>query len=328
VRVRALVAGRDGEARPAVIEAIGEESIVRDDDPAAVLPHLPGLVTGRFTDAHVHLALVDPTALAGSPVGTVVDLGADPDAIRRVAASGIVGDGPPTRVEYAGAFLTPPGGYPSDRDWAPAGSVREVADIESAVAAVAEMAAAGASLIKVADNSTAGPVFDDETFRAIVSAADALGLPVVAHAEGRGEAVRAARLGARMLAHAPFDDVLGSDDIDLLARTVTCISTLAIHEGRSREVAVENVRRLHAAGGRIRYGTDMGNGPTPVGLNRAELDALTDAGLDTTAVLRALAPADARDPRPGLVLVPSDGDRGLDISAARLLTPADLRALG
>ncbi|HZU93890.1 MAG TPA: hypothetical protein VFF85_09715, partial [Microbacterium sp.] len=161
------------------------------------LPHADGVVIGGFTDHHVHLQLVDHTLLAGSRLGRVVDLGGNPrfvsslrsslndqehagaarlvsslrsslndqeaserrtervevtkcDAIRR------------TSIEFAGAFLTPVGGYPSDRAWAPAGSFREIASEADAAAAVTEMADAGASRIKVASNSTAGSVFDDD----------------------------------------------------------------------------------------------------------------------------------------------------------------------
>ena len=49
----------------------------------------------------------------------------------------------------------------------------------------------------------------------------------------------------------------------------TWISTLAIHEDADRGTAIGNLRRFHELGGRIRYGTDMGNGPTPVGPNAA-----------------------------------------------------------
>lgn len=327
-RARALLADREGHRRPVILEAVGSRVALHADDPSAALPTLPGAVSGRFADAHVHLALVDPAPLAGSPVGSVLDLGAEPQTIRDAAAHGIRGDGPPARIEFAGAFLTPPGGYPSNRSWAPAGSFREIADAADAHRAVADMATAGASVIKVADNATAGPVFDDDLFRTIVAAAAEEGLAVVAHAEGRGEAVRAARLGARMLAHAPFDEVLSPDDIALLARTVTWISTLDIHGWGDADpafgIAVENVARFHAAGGRVRYGTDMGNGPTPVGLNGRELTALSLAGLDTPALLRALLPDDPVDARDGLVLLPP-GEDDIDLHAARLLTANDIK---
>ena len=229
----------------------------------------------------------------------------------------------PVAIDFAGAFLTPVGGYPSDRDWAPAGSFREIADAETAHAAVAEMADAGASCIKVASNAEAGPVFTDVLFRTIVDAASARGLPVVAHAQGAGEAQRAARLDATRLAHAPFTEHLDDSEIAAQAASVAWISTLSIHDGDALATATDNVRRFHAAGGSVLYGTDMGNGPTPVGLNPAELDALRDAGIDGDDLLRALAPQDPRDPESVLLRLPGvDADPIL----ARPLTPADLKA--
>lgn len=238
-------------------------------------------------------------------------------------------------VEFAGAFLTPVGGYPSDRDWAPAGSVREIADAAAAARAVAEMADAGASCIKVASNSAAGPVFTDDLFRAIVVAAAERGLPVVSHAEGAGEAQRTAGLGAAFLAHAPFTERLDDADIAAQAVSVSWISTLSVHDGDAQKTAVDNVRRFHAAGGTVLYGTDMGNGPTPVGVNTAELTALRAAGVTGTDLLRALAPQDPLDPASLLLLLPGTGtgtgapaDTGHDTdpSLARPLTSADLKA--
>lgn len=314
-----------------------------------------GLIAGRFTDHHVHLQLVEHTLLAASRLGRVVDLGGNPAVLRELAhgsrgsqmenvgatrpapalfirpgaaqmenaretrpapAKSIRGAAPV--IEYAGAFLTAPGGYPSDRAWAPEGSVREIPDAAGAAAAVDESASAGASLIKITLNSEAGAVLDDDSVRAIVAAAAARGLPVVAHAEGAGQAQRAARLGATRLAHAPFSERLTDEDIAEQAASVQWISTLAIHDHAHRAIAIDNVRRFTAAGGTILYGTDMGNGDTPVDLNAAELEALREAGIDGIRLLHTLAPLED-DAHP--LFLPA-GDPLL----ARPLTPADLEA--
>ena len=337
--------------RDGVLDAAGGRMLLRDEPPPPGLPHLDGVVIGGVTDHHVHLQLVDATLLDGSLLGRVVDLGGDPRALARLAArSGVEkasaarsrvekasasgpGDafstphagsthagsthagrhaGRGTRVEFAGAFLTPTDGYPSDRSWAPAGSVREIATAADAASAVAEMADAGATRIKVASNSTAGPVFGDDLFRAIVAEADRHGLPVVAHAEGPGQAQRAARLGATTLAHAPFTERLDDDEIAEQAASVSWISTLAIHDAPERATAIDNVRRFHAAGGTVLYGTDMGNGPTPVDLNAAEVYRLREAGVDGDALLRALVPADPRDAASVLLLLPDETSDPLD----------------
>ncbi|MBD8012256.1 hydrolase [Microbacterium sp. Re1] len=274
-------------------------------------PHLDGVITGLFTDHHVHLQLVDPDLLPASRLGRVIDLGADPDWIAEVSRHRVT-------VHYAGPFLTAPGGYPSDRAWAPTGSVREIADAEHAARTVDELAAAEVSLIKVVAHSDAGPVIDDDAFRAVVRQAAVHRLPVVAHAEGAGQAQRAVRLGATRLAHAPFSERLTDTEIAAQAASASWISTLAIHDDDARAVAIDNVRRFVAAGGEVLYGTDMGNGTTPVDLREAEIDALRAAGLDGLDLLTALSPA---DPLAGgaLLLLP-DGDP----NRARRLTAADI----
>lgn len=333
----------DGEGWRDGVLSVGDDGrmLLSDESPAAGLPRLHGVIVGGFTDHHVHLQLVEHALLADSRLGRVVDLGADPGRIAALAvhnssetAAGPVDRGDPTVtdpdseelrtasrpratvIEYAGAFLTPVGGYPSDRSWAPAGSFREIASDPDAAVAVAEMADAGAARIKVASNSTAGPVFDDDTIRRIIDLAAARGLPVVVHAEGQGEAQRVARLGVAALAHAPFTERLDDDEIAVQAASVSWISTLAIHEDPQRAIAVDNVRRFHAAGGTVLYGTDMGNGPTPVDLDARELAALREAGLDDLALLRALAPVDPRDPASVLLVLP---DPTSDLLDARLL---------
>lgn len=333
--------------REGVVDLHAGRMRLRDGILSADLPRLDGVICGGFTDHHVHLQLVDPTLLAGSTLGRVVDLGANPDVVARLAVHNSVrtppsgafeavsGRGGDIRAElctphlpdvrFAGAFLTPLGGYPSDREWAPEGAVRAIADADAARDAVAEMADAGASCIKIASNAHAGPVFDDALFRTIVERAEAHGLPVVAHAEGRGEAQRAARLGAAQLAHAPFTERLDDAEIAAQAASVTWISTLAIHSGADLHVALDNVRRFHASGGTVLYGTDMGNGPTPVGLNAAEIAALRAAGLDTAALLRALAPRDPLDPASVLLFLPGVDPARADPLLARPLAPADLK---
>ncbi|MFJ6532612.1 hydrolase [Microbacterium sp. NPDC091662] len=306
------------EWRDGVVELADGRVRLRDERPTPDLPRIDGVVTGAFTDHHVHLQLVEHGRLSSSRLGRVVDLGGNPQVLRRLAVRAVA-------IDYAGAFLTAPGGYPSDRDWAPEGSVREIADPDSAAAAVTEMAAAGATRIKVTSNSSAGPVFSDDLFRAIVRVADAHGLAVVAHAEGVDEAQRVVRLGASHLAHAPFTERLDDDEIAHQAASASWISTLAIHDDPERAIAIDNVRRFHDAGGTVLYGTDLGNGPMPVDLNAREVAALREAALDEAALLRALAPVDPLDAASALLLLPGSSPAAVDPLDARPLTPADLK---
>lgn len=299
-----------------------------------------------FVDAHVHLGLVDPVAVRRGGIAVVHDLGWVPDVARTWPGT----PGFP-RVAFAGAFLTAPGGYPSDRSWAPSGSVEAVAHPDDAVAAVDRQVAAGASFVKVALHSEAGPVPDDVTLAALVGHAHARGRDVVAHVEGRGMAARAFEAGVDRLAHAPFSERLPDDLLRAMARPtrapsarptraadhdttrrrtrhegrkgadndphvvfggagVGWVSTLDVHGWGSstvpQDVAIDNVRRFVALGGTVVYGTDLGNGALPLGVNPRELRALGAAGLGPDAILAALtadrptAGASTADaPRPG-----------------------------
>jgi imidazolonepropionase-like amidohydrolase len=240
---------------------------------------LPG-----FLDAHVHLALVDPAELLAGGIARVLDLGGwapPPDATSAYP-----------EVAFARQFLTAPGGYPGRQKWAPAGSVHEVANATDAATAVDAQLDAGASVVKVALNAEAGPVLSAEVLRTIVTRAHERGAPVAAHAEGVGQAVRAFSAGVDVLAHTPFSERLVDELVDAMAERMTWISTLDIHGWGTYDDdfarASDNLRRFHARGGRVLYGTDLGNGALPLGLNRRELDALLAVGMSPDEILGTL----------------------------------------
>lgn len=261
------------------------------------LTGVAGTALPAFVDHHVHLHLIDPERLAARGIAGVVDLGGDPVALAR-RTTGL------PRVAYAGAFLTAPGGYPRGRGWAPDAIVRDVWDaslhpgvVGGARTAVDEQVDAGASVIKIALHADAGPVVSDDVLAAVIVAAAERGLAVVAHAQGAGQVDRAVEAGVSALAHTPFDARVSRR---LVSRAVTAgqawISTLDIHRGAARDHAVANLRAFAARGGRVLYGTDLGNGALPVGLNRRELLALHEAGVRGDALIAALA-----DPWPATV---------------------------
>ena len=247
-----------------------------------------GVSLPPLADHHVHGHLVDLDAVAAGGIAAVVDLGGDPTALFRERRA------MPHR-DYAGAFLTAPGGYPAGRGWAPAAIVREVTGHAgggapgSAETAVDEQAEFGASLIKVALNADGGPVLDAETLRAIVSRARERGLPVVAHVQGAGMTRVALDAGVDVLAHTPFSETVDGDLLDAILRSGQAwISTLAIHDGADLPRAADNLGRFAAAGGRVLYGTDLGNGAQPFGVNPGEVRLLQGAGLDGPAIVAAL----------------------------------------
>ena len=104
-----------------------------------------------FADHHVHLGMIDPSGLAASGIGRVVDLGWS-DAVQGLAAEA------PLAVQYAGRFVAAPGGYPSASRWAPPRCTTEVAEPSQADGAVSAQVALGASVIKATLNRDAGPV--------------------------------------------------------------------------------------------------------------------------------------------------------------------------
>lgn len=254
-----------------------------------------GIALPPFVDHHVHLHLIDPTELRRGGIAAVVDLGGDPDRLAR-RDPGI------PEVAYAGAFLTAPGGYPVGRDWAPRTVVREVSSPSpvpgapgGARTAVDEMADAGASVVKVVLHA-GGPTLSDELLSAIVEAARMRGVPVVAHAEGAGMAQQAVRHGVDVLAHVPFTEHLHGETVAAaVADGMQWVSTLAIHAGSdAAAVARANLERFAASGGRVLYGTDLGNdqaGPQVIGVSAAELEALQDAGIRGPELVRTLTHA-------------------------------------
>jgi imidazolonepropionase-like amidohydrolase len=276
-----------------------------------------------FTDAHAHLGLVDPLALARGGIAAVDDLGWDPDVARTWPHT----PGFP-RVRYAGAFLAAPGGYPTGRAWAPAGAVEPVAGPEDTPRAVARQLAAGASFIKVTLNADAGPVLDDATLSAIVSAAHRAGVHVVAHAEGKGQVARAVAAGVDRLAHTPWSERLDDALIAAAAATQTWVSTLDIHgwgdPTPEQGMALGNLRRFHAAGGVVVYGTDLGNGPLPEGLNLRELHLLADAGLGVADLVRALSSAPGSHVRTLVAIdeLPDDAHEFVDALQGATVVPA------
>jgi hypothetical protein len=277
-----------------------------------------------FADHHVHLGLVSTDALAASGIGRVVDLGWSDEVVALAEKAAVP-------ASYAGRFVTAPGGYPDGRRWAPRRCTSEVAAPEHAAPAVAHQVGLGASVVKVTLNRDEGAAVPDlASLSAVVEAAAEAGLPVVAHAQGPGMVELALAGGVVALAHTPWTHRL---DDEVLAEAAEArqswISTLDIHghgtPTADQHRAVDNLARFRAAGGRVLYGTDLGNGPLPETLNLREVGLLLDAGLSDDEVLAALG-----DPWPfasasfaAVTVVPDGPEPLLERLASARVDPAE-----
>jgi imidazolonepropionase-like amidohydrolase len=107
--------------------------------------------------------------------------------------------------------------------------------------------------------------------------------------------------------------------IQSAAATMRIVSTLDIlsfgHDTPEIRTALDNLRRFHVAGGRIAYGTDLGNGAIPPGIHEREARLMAEAGLEPEEVLEAM------------ILAPLAPDAPADLVGLASSPLEDLRAL-
>jgi imidazolonepropionase-like amidohydrolase len=295
---------------------------------------LPGLI-----DCHTHVMLdhLDVWRHVNTPfsypfyraihnLGATLDIGITTvrDAfgadlgLQQAVADGVV-RGPRLRISIT--MLSQTGGHGDD--WYPSGYAAGLGVAHpgrpSGVAdgpdemrrKVREVIRAGANQIKVAtsggvftprDDPRHGQLRDDE-LAVIVAEADAVGIPVMAHAQGAPGIKAAVRAGVRSIEHGIY---LDDEAIELmLARGTFFVPTLMAPRGvldaadaglaipeaslrKAREVIDihrDAFRRAVAAGVRIAMGTD--SGVTPHGQNLRELALMAEGGLSPGDVLVA-----------------------------------------
>lgn len=252
-----------------------------DVDCAATLDAGGRYLVPALVDSHVHLAYFPVSdELARGGVAAAVDLAAPLASFERAVA--------PLRLVRAGPMIAAPGGYPTT-SWGRGGYGLEcggpaacAGEVDRVLDRVLDR---GARVIKV--SLGAGPDHDDATLLAIVERAHARGARVAAHALDDASAARAAAAGCDVLAHAPTRPLTDATILAWSERAV--ISTLGAF---GSDAAIDNVRRLRAAGATVLYGTDLGNSRT-VGIDAAELARLAEAGLDPPAILASATSAPA-----------------------------------
>lgn len=243
---------------------------------------LPG-----FIDAHVHMGFARPQDVLFGGVTTVRDLAWPVDEIfplvSRSRAAGFRGP----LVIAAGQMLTVPNGYPTRAGWAPPGTGRVLRTPEEAIVAVDDMAERGACVIKVALNAQVGTSLSVDMLRAVVERAHERGLGVTAHIYGLNELEKALDAGVDEMAHMLMspEEIPESMIERMVGSDMTVVPTLAIRADEHLEIALSNLARFADAGGRVVYGTDLGNeGPRP-GIDRLEVTAMMRAGFDGRAIV-------------------------------------------
>ncbi|MGI8774433.1 MAG: amidohydrolase family protein [Actinomycetota bacterium] len=249
---------------------------------ASRLTLMPG-----FIDAHVHIGFVEPAAVVRGGVTTVRDLGWPLDEIGRLMAGSEAPGSEGPAITAVGPILTAPGGYPTRAGWAPRGTGLEVDSPGAAQDAVHSLAKWGASAIKIALNPPAGPVLDTPTLTAITETARSVGLRTTGHVTGLDQLDRALDTGLDELAHMLMSyEAIPDDTIErMVAAGMVVVPTLAVRSGADLDQAVDNLWRFAAAGGRIVYGTDLGNnGPQP-GIDALEVAAMAAAGMAPPAII-------------------------------------------
>lgn len=319
------------------VQVVCEDGIITYAGPATPIEAadqevtVDGFLMPAVADRHVHIELSDPSAVLRGGVTAVRDLGWPAARIFPLADMSEMPsfDGPLIRA--AGPMLTVRDGFPTRADWAQEGVARVIDGPDDAAEAVRDVAGLGATAVKVCLDSEAGPTLSDAELMAACDAARDLGVPVTAHARGPGQVERALGAGVDELAHAP-DAPLSEDVVGMCAkslRIVTTLNQLATSDDSAQvRAALDNVRRFHQAGGAVIYGTDLGVGEAPAGINVHEILLLHDAGLEGEELLKALvrAPLDLDAPA-DLIALGSDpfedptafGDLRLVVRAGRVI---------
>jgi len=268
--------------RDDVILAAGAASDVDVPDGAAHVDATGFTLIPGFIDSHVHIGLASPTEVLGGGVTTVRDLAWPPRDIWPLAAESKQDDWGGPEVLAAGQMLTVPDGYPLRASWAPRNTGRAIRSASEAGEAVDEQADAGACVVKVALNDLVGPTLDAGSLEAIVETAHARGLRVTGHVHGLSELHKALDVGLDELAHMLMspEQIPPTTINRMVSASMTIVPTMSCFFGNDQTIAIDNLRAFLEAGGRVVYGTDLGNeGPRP-GIDPREVDALERAGLD------------------------------------------------
>lgn len=242
---------------------------------------MPGVI-----DLHVHLGGMPAggaRVIARSGLTTARDLGSPIETL------GARDEDAPLRLLRAGPIVTAPDGYPI-RFWGDEIAL-QVRGEARARAAVRELAARGAAVIKIAlDSSASAPVLTAQEVRAIVDEAHARDLRVTAHVTAQHGAELALAGGVDELAHMPCGGVARDVLRELVEREIEIVATLHALTRIRRALYCSDpawdAKRFVELGGRLLYGSDN-EGFAKAFVDVEELRLLRRAGLGADEVLAA-----------------------------------------
>lgn len=312
MRTNVAVLIEDGKVRsigqPGELQAGAKQTIDLGD--ATILP--------GFIEPHAHavFAGVALEVVLRHGITTIRDLGGP---LRRPAG----GQGS-IRLLTAGPILTPPGGYPllafGGRDLA-----LVVASPDEGRSAVRELAAGGASIIKIAlepggepgapwmqhvhgmregpgsehpvalsgqrshRRPTADPggwpLLSQATVEALVDEAHRLGKRTIAHVAEERGVTIALNAGIDQWAHVPCTRIPDQLLRRVAEQGVVVVTTI---DTLSKCAAVaENARKLVGFGANLIYGSEIAHADVPWGINAEELNSMRTAGMEPLDILKA-----------------------------------------
>lgn len=311
------------------IEAAGPAAEIDVPAGATVLDARGGTILPGLIDGHVHNA-AEPEVrrmFLEAGVTSVCDTGAGAVQLRQYQNP--QDDMPAARAYYAGPFLSAPGGYPVDTD----DSARlEVGTPKDARQAVQQLAADGASYIKVALDDGRGeeplPVLSIDVLQAVTAEAHRLGLTVRAHVLDVRYLDAALDAGVDAIEHIPAPELSRQvfelwmqrdlplplpraylEELQRLAgRQIPLTPTIEVLERRTCNavarsekertacvrVYIEALRQYRLMGGVIALGSDYGSAGMPAGLPWREMEFLQQAGWSNAEILTAATANAAR----------------------------------
>lgn len=251
---------------------------------------LPG-----FINAHVHrgLSTRNLEAWAQAGVTTVRDLGCDEHSLATFRDSFPLEPGR-ARLVAAGPLITVPGGYPI----VPFGGgwTATVTSEERARETAEALLDSGTDLLKLAleTGTVFGqtiPVLSLEEARMLVRVAHGRGTVASAHITSTVDLALALGAGADDLAHMAVDRLLTTDEVErVVAEDVYWVPSLELWLcAGPRAMAVNNLGRFVAGGGKVALGTDY-EGYTcdwELGMPMTEIRLMAEAGMTPMQIIVA-----------------------------------------